>query len=98
MPELEFVEIHGHRRAFLKTGSGPVLLLLHGLGCDHTTWAPVIESLARRYTVIAPDLLGHGQSDKPRADYSVAGYANGMRDLLTVLGVTRVNVVGHSLG
>ena len=51
-----------------------------------------------RYTVIAPDLLGHGQSDKPRADYSVGGYANGMRDLLTVLGIDKVTVVGHSFG
>lgn len=97
-PQLQFVTIHGHRRAFVKAGRGPAVLLLHGLGCDHTTWEPVIASLARRYTVIAPDLLGHGQSDKPRADYSVAGYANGMRDLLTVLGVDRATVVGHSLG
>lgn len=96
--ELEFVTIHGHRRAFVRTGSGPALLLLHGLGCDHTTWSPVIESLAKRYTVIAPDLLGHGASDKPRADYSVGGYANGMRDLLTVLGIDAATVVGHSFG
>ena len=95
---VEYVTIHGHRRAFVRAGSGPALLLLHGLGCDHTTWAPVIASLARRYTVIAPDLLGHGHSDKPRADYSVGGYANGMRDLLSVLGIDRVTVVGHSLG
>ncbi len=98
MPELEFVEVHGHRRAFVRTGAGPALLLLHGLGCDHTTWASVIDSLAQRYTVIAPDLLGHGASDKPRADYSVGGYANGMRDLLTVLGIESVTVVGHSFG
>ena len=96
--QVQHVTIHGHRRAYVVTGSGPVLLLLHGLGCDHTTWAPVIDSLARRYTVIAPDLLGHGESDKPRADYSVGGYANGMRDLLTVLGIDRVSVVGHSFG
>ena len=82
----------------MKVGQGPVLLLLHGLGCDHTTWTPVIDTLARRYTVIAPDLLGHGLSDKPRADYSVGGYANGMRDLLTVLGIDKVTVVGHSFG
>jgi pimeloyl-ACP methyl ester carboxylesterase len=95
---VQHVTIHGHRRAYVVTGSGPALLLLHGLGCDHTTWAPVIDSLARRYTVVAPDLLGHGESDKPRADYSVGGYANGMRDLLTVLGIDRVSVVGHSFG
>ena len=97
-PVLQHVVIHGHRRAFVKQGSGPALLLLHGLGCDHSTWQPVIESLSRSFTVIAPDLLGHGESDKPRADYSIGGYANGMRDLLTLLGVDRVTVVGHSLG
>ena len=96
--EVQYVTLHGHRRAFVKTGQGPVVLLLHGLGCDHTTWAPVIDSLAKRYTVIAPDLLGHGLSDKPRADYSVGGYANGMRDLLTVLGIDRATVIGHSFG
>ncbi|HSE71405.1 MAG TPA: alpha/beta fold hydrolase [Nocardioidaceae bacterium] len=96
--EVQYLTIHGHRRAFIKTGSGPALLLLHGLGCDHTTWLPVVAALSRRYTVIAPDLLGHGKSDKPRADYSVGGYANGMRDLLTVLGIDKVTVVGHSFG
>ncbi len=96
--EVQHVTIHGHRRAFVKMGQGPALLLLHGLGCDHTTWEPVIRKLARKYTVIAPDLLGHGQSAKPRADYSVGGYANGMRDLLTVLNIDKVTVVGHSLG
>ena len=96
--ELQRVTIHGHERAFVKAGQGPALLLLHGLGCDHTTWQPVIRDLARHFTVIAPDLLGHGQSAKPRADYSVGGYANGMRDLLTVLNVDKVTVVGHSFG
>jgi pimeloyl-ACP methyl ester carboxylesterase len=96
--EVQYLTIHGHKRAFVKAGTGPALLLLHGLGCDHTTWHPVIASLARRYTVIAPDLLGHGRSDKPRADYSVGGYANGMRDLLTVLGIDKATVVGHSFG
>ena len=96
--EVEYLTVHGHRRAYVKVGTGPALLLLHGLGCDHTTWEPVIDMLARRYTVIAPDLLGHGLSDKPRADYSVGGYANGMRDLLTVLGIDKATVLGHSFG
>jgi pimeloyl-ACP methyl ester carboxylesterase len=96
--DVQTVVIHGHRRAYVMAGSGPALLLLHGLGCDHHTWDPVLKRLSRHFTVIAPDLLGHGASDKPRGDYSVAGYANGMRDLLTVLGVDKVTVVGHSLG
>ena len=96
--DLQRITIHGHERAYVKLGHGPALLLLHGLGCDHTTWLPVLRDLARHYTVIAPDLLGHGVSDKPRADYSVGGYANGMRDLLTVLNIDKVTVVGHSFG
>ncbi|MGH3317348.1 MAG: alpha/beta fold hydrolase [Nocardioidaceae bacterium] len=96
--EVQTVMIHGHERAYVKVGNGPVLLLLHGLGCDHTTWLPVLSRLSRHFTVIAPDLLGHGRSAKPRHDYSIAGYANGMRDLLTVLGIDKVTVVGHSLG
>jgi pimeloyl-ACP methyl ester carboxylesterase len=92
------VTIHGHRRAYVKVGRGPALLLLHGLGCTHHTWDPVIDALAKRYTVVAPDLLGHGESDKPRTDYSIGAFANGMRDLLTVLGIDTVTVVGHSFG
>jgi pimeloyl-ACP methyl ester carboxylesterase len=98
VPEMRTVRIHGLRRAFLTCGQGPTLVLLHGIGSDHTTWWPVLSQLAQRYTVIAPDLLGHGASDKPRADYSLGGFANGLRDLLTVLGVARATVVGHSFG
>lgn len=79
-------------------GNGPPLLLIHGIADSSETWLPVMEELAERHTVIAPDLLGHGESAKPRADYAVAAYACGMRDLLAVLGVDRVTVVGHSLG
>jgi pimeloyl-ACP methyl ester carboxylesterase len=95
---VRYVTIHGYRRAYVKAGSGPALLLIHGIGDSSDSWRPVFEQLARHYTVIAPDLLGHGRSEKPRADYSVAGFANGMRDLLSVLEVDRVTVVGHSLG
>lgn len=97
-PRLDFRTVHGYRRAFRMVGDGPALLLLHGIGDNSETWNAIIPHLARKYTVIAPDLLGHGRSDKPRADYSVAAYANGMRDLLSVLGVDKVTVVGHSLG
>lgn len=97
-PTLEYRTIHGYRRAFRVAGSGPAILLIHGIGDNSTTWHTVQSALAQRFTVIAPDLLGHGSSDKPRADYSVAAYANGMRDLLSVLDIDRVTVVGHSLG
>src|SRR4030081_2507111 len=97
-PSLQFRTIHGHRRAFRIAGSGPALLLIHGVGDQSASWEPVHAKLAQRFTVIAPDLLGHGESDKPRADYSLAAYANGMRDLLSVLDIERVPVVGHSLG
>ena len=95
---MQYVVVHGHRRAYIRCGKGPALLLLHGLGCDSATWLPLIPRLAKRFTVIAPDLLGHGRSGKPRADYSLGGYANGMRDLMTVLGIDRATVVGHSFG
>ncbi len=98
IPTLDFRTIHGYRRAYRIAGSGPAVLLIHGVGDNSTTWNTVQAKLAQRFTVIAPDLLGHGQSDKPRADYSVAAYANGMRDLLSVLEFERVTVVGHSLG
>jgi pimeloyl-ACP methyl ester carboxylesterase len=90
--------IHGHKRAFTIAGNGPPLLLLHGIGSNRTTWRPVLATLAEHFTVIAPDLLGHGDSAKPRADYSLGGFANGMRDLLGVLGIERATVVGHSFG
>ena len=94
----QFVTIHGHKRAFRHCGSGPALLLIHGIGDSSASWVPLMRPLAERYTVVAPDLLGHGESDKPRADYSVAAFANGMRDLLDVLGIDKATVVGHSLG
>jgi pimeloyl-ACP methyl ester carboxylesterase len=95
---IQYRVIHGYRRAFVHAGSGPALLFIHGIGDSSDTWLDVMARLAQDYTVIAPDLLGHGRSDKPRADYSVAGYANAMRDLLTVLEIDRVTIIGHSLG
>jgi pimeloyl-ACP methyl ester carboxylesterase len=98
----ESVVLHGHRRAFRLAGpppgTAPALLLVHGIGDSSRTWAEVLPQLAATRTVVAPDLLGHGGSDKPRADYSLGGFANGMRDLLCLLGIASATVVGHSLG
>jgi pimeloyl-ACP methyl ester carboxylesterase len=92
------VVLHGHRVSYRSAGSGSVVLLLHGITSSATTWDDVLPWLAERHTVVAPDLLGHGQSAKPRGDYSLGAQANALRDLLAVLGHERVTVVGHSLG
>jgi pimeloyl-ACP methyl ester carboxylesterase len=96
--EVRHSTVHGYRRAYRMAGSGPALLLIHGIGDSSRTWLEIMPRLAEEFTVIAPDLLGHGESDKPRADYAVGAYACGMRDLLGVLDVDQVTVIGHSLG
>lgn len=98
LPEVEHLDLHGHRVAFRRAGDGPLLLLIHGITGSLDTWDGVIEDFAENYTVIAPDLLGHGQSAKPQGDYSMGSYASGIRDLVGVLGYDRGTIVGHSLG
>ncbi|MEU5403436.1 alpha/beta hydrolase [Streptomyces sp. NPDC005963] len=90
--------LHGYRHAYRMAGKGPAVVLIHGIGDSSATWTEIIPGLARRYRVLAPDLLGHGASDKPRGDYSPGAYANGLRDLLSALGIDRATLVGHSLG
>jgi pimeloyl-ACP methyl ester carboxylesterase len=92
------IELHGHRVTYRRGGSGPVLLLLHGVTDSSATWEGVAPSLAEHFTLIAPDLLGHGESATPRGDYSLGAHASGVRDVVTALGIERVTVVGHSLG
>jgi pimeloyl-ACP methyl ester carboxylesterase len=95
---LREVVLHGHRVFYRSAGSGPVVVLVHGITSTSATWAKVLPYLAERFTVIAPDLLGHGESAKPRGDYSLGAYASGIRDLLIALGHERATFVGHSLG
>jgi pimeloyl-ACP methyl ester carboxylesterase len=95
---LKHVVIHGHDVCYRTAGEGPVILLLHGMAGSSRTWKDVLPLLARDYTVIAPDLLGHGESAKPLGDYSLGAFASGLRDFLGVLGIERVTVVGQSLG
>jgi pimeloyl-ACP methyl ester carboxylesterase len=101
--ERRTVVLHGHRVSYLVGRPGadegrPALILLHGIAGSSTTWAPLLDALSERFTVIAPDLLGHGESDKPRHAYSLGAYANGVRDLMIALGIERATIVGHSLG
>ena len=99
LPRREEITLHGHKVSYSTAGEGEsVVLLIHGIvGCA-AQWDQVIPLLAERYTVVAPDLLGHGESAKPRGDYSLGAYAASVRDLLVALGHRRATVVGHSLG
>src|SRR5256885_2464903 len=90
--------VHGHDVGYRMAGEGPAIVLVHGLAGSSTTWREVMPALAKRHLVIAPDLLGHGESAKPRGDYSLGAHASGIRDLLVALGVERATFVGHSLG
>ena len=92
------IELHGHCVTYREVGSGPVLVLIHGVTGNMQTWDEVLPELAEHYTVVTPDLLGHGLSAKPRGDYSLGAFASGIRDLLGALGHFRATVVGHSLG
>ncbi len=100
------VALHGHPVSYAEVGpadpavaaTAPVVVLLHGIAGSSHTWDPVCALLGERYRIIAPDLLGHGASAKPRGDYSLGAFASGVRDLLELLEVDAATVVGHSLG
>ena len=96
--ELKEIELHGHRVAYRSAGSGPAIVLVHGITSTSATWERVMPYLANDFTVIAPDLIGHGESAKPRGDYSLGAYASGIRDLMVTLGHESATFVGHSLG
>jgi pimeloyl-ACP methyl ester carboxylesterase len=93
-----FLTLHGQRLAYLEAGQGPPLLLIHGIAEAAWAWEVIIPALARKHRVIAPDLLGHGRSAKPRGDYSLGNQATLMRDLMISLDIDHATLVGHSLG
>jgi len=92
------LDLHGHRVIYRIAGSGPPVVLIHGMVNSSRHWEAVALRLAEHYTVIAPDLIGHGDSATPRGDYSLGAHAASIRDLLAVIGVDRATIVGHSLG
>jgi pimeloyl-ACP methyl ester carboxylesterase len=96
--EPDEITLHGRSQRYVRVGSGPVLLLIHGVAGTLENWRAVIEPLAQHYTVVAPDLPGHGGSAPGAGDYSLGGLAAGLRDLLVVLGYERATLAGHSLG
>jgi pimeloyl-ACP methyl ester carboxylesterase len=99
MDHQQTITIHGHQVGYRAAGSGPdVVVLIHGMAGCAKTWDPVFDPLAAHCTVVAPDLLGHGESDKPRGDYSLGAHANLVRDLMLALGHERATIVGQSFG
>lgn len=100
MNDPAFLELHGDRVAYRDTGGAAgaeTLLLLHGMAGSSQDWSGVLPMLAAQHRVVAPDLLGHGQSDPRRGDCSPSTLAVWVRDLLDALSIPRVTVVGHSL-
>lgn len=98
MTEMKYLDLHGERVAYLDEGSGEVVVLLHGIAGSSQTWRALIGPLSRNYRVIAPDMLGHGNSTKPRSDYSLGALSALVRDILDELGIAQATIVGHSLG
>jgi pimeloyl-ACP methyl ester carboxylesterase len=98
---LSSVTLHGHDVTYRLADADrtrPAILLIHGLAGNSRTWRDVMPQLAEDFTVLAPDLLGHGESAKPLGDYSLGAYASGLRDLLAVTDLGPVTVIGQSLG
>ena len=96
--EVHEANLHGHRAVYRTIGSGPNVVLIHGMINSSRHWEAVAQELAGSYRVIAPDLIGHGDAATPRGDYSLGAHAASIRDLLTTIGVERATIVGHSLG
>jgi len=92
------ITLHGRRVIYRIAGSGPPVVLIHGMLNSSSHWQSVAMELARDHTVVAPDQIGHGDSAAPRGDYSLGAHAASIRDLLAAIGIDRASIVGHSLG
>lgn len=85
--------------AYSLAGSGePPLVLIHGWTCDRTFFAPQFEAFSRRHCVLAVDLRGHGESDKPEEDYTIGGFADDVAWMAKELGLVKSVFIGHSMG
>jgi pimeloyl-ACP methyl ester carboxylesterase len=95
------VAARGARIRFVEAGEGPPLILLHDYLASHVVWDDVLPVLARHFRVIAPDLPGFGESEKPppgRYRYDFEAFSESLVDLIAAVGLGRVSVCGHALG
>jgi len=98
LPELRTASFFGRSLRYYDTGSGPPLVLIHGIGGDADEWAFCFDALGAQHRVIALDLLGFGRSDKPAIEYSIAVFVEVLDHFLRGLDIARASLVGNSLG
>lgn len=97
--EFKFTEVMGYRTRYAESGKGAKnVLLVHGLGGSATSWVYNIGKLGRHFRVFAPDLIGFGESEKPRIRYSPAVFVRFLREFMGVVGIKHASVVGSSMG
>jgi pimeloyl-ACP methyl ester carboxylesterase len=92
------VTVFGQKINYTETGSGPVVVLLHGLGGSTANWAFNVSALAAKFRVIVPDQIGHGQSAKPFINYRIGTYVDFLDKFLSELKIERASLVGNSMG
>ena len=98
-PEEKSIPVFGQTIRYWDVGSGPVVVLVHGLGsAKDGDWGRVIAPLSRKYRVIAPDQIGFGHSDKPLLDYKIQTYVDFLNEFLRDLKIEKASLVGESLG
>jgi len=98
LPPAKEATVFGQKIHYIDVGTGPVVVLLHGLGGNSANWAFNFAALSQKYRVIAPDQVGFGRSDKPLINYRVGTYADFLDKFLDTLGVERASLVGNSMG
>ena len=97
-PADKTITVFGQSIHYFDMGSGPVVVLLHGLGSRKEDWLPVLEPMAQKYRLLVPDQIGFGKSDKPLLDYTVQTYVDFLNEFLRQLKVEKASLVGESLG
>jgi len=94
----KFADVNGVRLHYAIGGKGPVVVLLHGFAQTGLMWRPIMPVLARKHTVIVPDLRGAGDSGKPEGGYDKKNMAVDIHELTRSLGFDHVSIVGHDIG